>query len=165
MSLSTNTTYRVFLEKLGGTDPASFVGDAGELFFDPSIPALKLSDGSTPGGVGIGTSGGGVDWGSVSAGNFIQIGSASNYAGAEIAGGGGWVGVETGSAYIRASDAFTSEWFFSDDGEITFPDSTIQERAFPTPQGPFADEAAAIAGGVQLFEFWYTGIGTVYWRH
>lgn len=59
MSLSTNTTYRVFLDKLGGTDPASFVGDAGELFFDPSIPALKLSDGSTPGGVGIGTSGGG----------------------------------------------------------------------------------------------------------
>jgi hypothetical protein len=59
MSLSTNTTYRVFLEKLGGTDPASFVGDAGELFFDPSIPALKLSDGSTPGGIGIGTTSGG----------------------------------------------------------------------------------------------------------
>jgi hypothetical protein len=58
MSLSTNTTYRVFLEKLGGTDPSQFVGNVGELFFNPSIPALKLSDGSTPGGIGIGTTGG-----------------------------------------------------------------------------------------------------------
>jgi hypothetical protein len=58
MSLSTNTTYRLFVEKLGGTDPATFVGDAGEVFLNPSIPTLKLSDGSTPGGIGIGTTGG-----------------------------------------------------------------------------------------------------------
>ena len=52
-----NTTYRVFLEKLGGTDPSQFVGDEGEVFLDPNIPALKLSDGSTPGGVAIGVTG------------------------------------------------------------------------------------------------------------
>ena len=54
-----NTTYRVFLEKLGGTDPSQFVGDEGEVFLDPNVPALKLSDGSTPGGVAIGGTGGG----------------------------------------------------------------------------------------------------------
>ena len=55
MTLSANTTYRIFVEKLGATDPNAFVGNEGEVFFDPSIPTLKLSDGSTPGGIGIGT--------------------------------------------------------------------------------------------------------------
>jgi len=55
MTLSTNTTYRIFVEKLGATDPDTFIGNEGEVFFDPSIPTLKLSDGSTPGGIGIGT--------------------------------------------------------------------------------------------------------------
>ena len=54
MTLSANTTYRIFVEKLGATDPDAFIGNEGEVFFDPSIPTLKLSDGSTPGGIGIG---------------------------------------------------------------------------------------------------------------
>ena len=60
-----NTTYRVFLEKLGGTDPSQFVGDEGEVFLDPNIPALKLSDGSTPGGVSIGGTGGAANTGNI----------------------------------------------------------------------------------------------------
>lgn len=68
MSLSTNTTYRVFVEKLGGTDPANFVGDAGEVFLDPSVPELKLSDGTTAGGVTIGSGGGESYWVSTAAG-------------------------------------------------------------------------------------------------
>ena len=52
--MNTNTVYRVFLEKLGGTIPAQFVGDEGELFFNPNIPTLKLSDGVTPGGLSVG---------------------------------------------------------------------------------------------------------------
>jgi hypothetical protein len=62
MSLSTNTTYRVFVEKLGASDPAQFVGNAGEVFLDPSVPTLKLSDGSTAGGVQIGGGGGGESY-------------------------------------------------------------------------------------------------------
>ena len=54
MALSTNTTYRVFLEKLGGTDPSVFVGNEGELFYDPNATVLKISDGSTAGGVAAG---------------------------------------------------------------------------------------------------------------
>jgi len=49
-----NSVYRLFLEKLGGTSPSQFVGDAGEVFLNPNIPALKLSDGVTPGGLSIG---------------------------------------------------------------------------------------------------------------
>jgi len=51
MSLSTNTTYRVFLEKLGNTLPNQFVGNAGEMFYDPSGSVVRFSDGNTPGGI------------------------------------------------------------------------------------------------------------------
>ena len=52
--------YRVFTEKLGGADAATFVGNQGELFWDPTTTALKMSDGSTAGGVGIRGAGGGT---------------------------------------------------------------------------------------------------------
>ena len=52
----TNTTYRFLVEKLGGTDPATFVGNEGEVFYDPdaSSPTIRLSDGSTVGGRPVG---------------------------------------------------------------------------------------------------------------
>ena len=53
------SVYRVFVEKLGGADSTTFVGNQGELFWDPTTTALKMSDGSTAGGVGIGGGGGG----------------------------------------------------------------------------------------------------------
>jgi len=51
MSLSTNTVYRVFVEKLGGANPTDFVGDEGEVFYNPNDDVLKISDGSTPTGI------------------------------------------------------------------------------------------------------------------
>lgn len=49
-----NATYRAFPEKLGASDPTQFVGDKGELFWDPENEhGLTLSDGKTPGGIGI----------------------------------------------------------------------------------------------------------------
>ena len=70
MSLSTNTTYRLLVEKLGATEATSFVGNEGEVFYDPSVATLKLSDGSTSGGVTIGGGGGGGEsyWESTGAG-------------------------------------------------------------------------------------------------
>jgi hypothetical protein len=50
-----NTTYRAFPEKLGGSDATQFVGDRGELFWDPDNANLTMSDGETPGGIGIKT--------------------------------------------------------------------------------------------------------------
>jgi len=45
--------YRAFMEKLGRTAIEDYVGNVGDLFYDPdaSIPTLKVSDGETPGGV------------------------------------------------------------------------------------------------------------------
>jgi hypothetical protein len=51
MSLSTNTVYRLFVEKLGGSNPTTFVGDEGEVFYNPNDGVLKISDGSTPTGI------------------------------------------------------------------------------------------------------------------
>jgi hypothetical protein len=55
----TNTTYRFLVEKLGDSNPTQFVGNEGEVFYDPNNPLLKLSDGTTPGGVSVGGEGGG----------------------------------------------------------------------------------------------------------
>jgi hypothetical protein len=54
----TNTTYRFLVEKLGDSDPTQFIGNEGEVFYDPNNPLLKLSNGTTPGGVSVGGEGG-----------------------------------------------------------------------------------------------------------
>jgi len=55
------SVYRTFLQKLGGSTVAQFIGRKGDLFFDPdqATPILKVSDGSTPGGVNVTGGGGG----------------------------------------------------------------------------------------------------------
>ena len=55
------SVFRTFLEKLGSSTAAQFVGRKGDLFFDPdqATPILKVSDGSTPGGVNVTGGGGG----------------------------------------------------------------------------------------------------------
>ena len=46
-----NTTYRVYVEKLGASEAVDFIGNEGDLFYDPNEAELRLSDGATPGGV------------------------------------------------------------------------------------------------------------------
>ena len=56
----TNTTYKMFLEKNGGSDPTGYIGRVGEMFYDPATGVLRRSDGVTPGGIRLadfGTSG------------------------------------------------------------------------------------------------------------
>jgi hypothetical protein len=48
------TTNRAFTEKLGGTTATNFVGNQGDLFYDPTTSVLRVSDGSTAGGVTVG---------------------------------------------------------------------------------------------------------------
>jgi hypothetical protein len=47
--------FRTFLEKLGGSTAANYIGKKGDLFFDPdqATPVLKVSDGVNAGGVSI----------------------------------------------------------------------------------------------------------------
>lgn len=49
--------YRLFAEKLGGSDSTSFKGSYGDVFYDPITGALRISDGSTPGGILLGALG------------------------------------------------------------------------------------------------------------
>ena len=52
--------FRPFLEKIGGsTSATTYVGTAGDLFYDPETTTLRISDGSTPGGSTINGGGGG----------------------------------------------------------------------------------------------------------
>lgn len=48
MSIS---TYKFFVEKLGDRNVDTFIGDIGEIFYDPLSRTLRISDGTTPGGI------------------------------------------------------------------------------------------------------------------
>jgi hypothetical protein len=100
MSLSTNTTYRVLLEKLGGSNPNTFIGDEGELFYNPSATTLKISNGSTPGGVAV--AGGGTNyWNKTAAGihtlSNVGLGTTNPQTKLEINGVLGFTPFEPGS--------------------------------------------------------------------
>ena len=48
-----NKTFKLFADKMGGRTAASFIGSAGDIFYDPEIGSLKLSNGISPGGIAI----------------------------------------------------------------------------------------------------------------
>lgn len=50
-----STIYRTLNEKLGGRSVDEFIGNEGELFWDPTTATLRVSDGSTVGGIPIST--------------------------------------------------------------------------------------------------------------
>ena len=47
------SVYSSFNEKLGGSSASTFVGNKGDLFWDPESTTLRVSDGTTPGGVEV----------------------------------------------------------------------------------------------------------------
>ena len=76
------TVFRNFVEQLGGSDANTFIGSAGEIFYDPNTTTLRLSDGSTPGGIIISSNGSltqtlswnpGTSTLSISSGNSIDL--------------------------------------------------------------------------------------------
>tara|TARA_B100000470_G_scaffold161216_1_gene126402 strand:- start:2335 stop:2853 length:519 start_codon:yes stop_codon:yes gene_type:complete len=54
------SVFRTLVQKLGSSSAAQFIGRKGDLFFDPdqATPILKVSDGTTAGGVSV--TGGGI---------------------------------------------------------------------------------------------------------
>jgi hypothetical protein len=55
--MSTNATFKIFTDKMGGTRANNYIGTEGEVFYDKdgSTP-MRLSDGVTPGGIPFGIS-------------------------------------------------------------------------------------------------------------
>lgn len=45
-----NTTNKIFVDKMGGRSSTDYVGVPGEIFYDPAVGDLRLSDGASPGG-------------------------------------------------------------------------------------------------------------------
>lgn len=48
--IMSNITNKVFVDKMGGRSASEFIGQQGDLFYDPADGALRVSDGITPGG-------------------------------------------------------------------------------------------------------------------
>jgi hypothetical protein len=48
-----NKTFKLLTDKMGGNPAASYIGSAGDIFYDPEIGSLKLSNGTTAGGIAI----------------------------------------------------------------------------------------------------------------
>jgi len=51
--MSSNTIHRALVEKLGGRNVSEYVGNAGDLFWDPDTGNMRISDGETVGGLSV----------------------------------------------------------------------------------------------------------------
>lgn len=70
-----NAIYRPFIEKLGDVTATTYVGNKGDLFYDPDTTTLRISNGTTPGGSPV--SGGSGDTGLVTFDNVSIIGAGT----------------------------------------------------------------------------------------
>lgn len=48
-----NAVYRLYPEKLGDASSLTFVGNEGEVFYNPTVGNIRISDGATIGGKSI----------------------------------------------------------------------------------------------------------------
>jgi hypothetical protein len=51
------TTRKLFADVMGGTEVSSYIGNKGEIFYDQEDGTIRLSDGTTAGGIPINTGG------------------------------------------------------------------------------------------------------------
>ena len=133
------TTWRLFPEKLGGTSATSFVGDAGEIFYDPASTTLRISDGSTPGGTSL-LGGGGTDSQTLSlVGDTLSITNGNS--------------VDL-SKYIDTAN-------FETELATTTVITEIQDGTGWNLPGPYVNESAAATAGVSVGQAYYDNGGTV----
>lgn len=61
--MTTNATFKIFTDKLGGTRANTYIGTIGEVFYDiDGTSPMRLSDGTTPGGIPFGISSGSTSY-------------------------------------------------------------------------------------------------------
>ena len=131
-----SSNYRIFVEKLGAGIATSFVGDRGELFYDPSSTDLRISDGSTPGGIII--TGATAQTLNLS-GNTLSISNGNS--------------VDL-SVYLKSAELDTQLG-------ISTIITGIQTGATWTLPGAYTNEAAAASAGIQIGQAYYDNGGTV----
>jgi hypothetical protein len=49
-----NKTFKLLADKMGGRQSSQYIGTEGEIFYDPTTTTLRISNGSTAGGISIG---------------------------------------------------------------------------------------------------------------
>jgi len=125
------SVYRPFLEKLGGSDATTFVGNEGEIFYDPTSNSLRRSDGTTPGGVALNSGGGG---GSTPGLNEVTTVDANTVNQVTLTGG-AKVGIITSllpGAVIEVKDPINFEGTSSFANNVDIPTATLTVGAGST---------------------------------
>jgi len=93
--MTTNSTFKIFTDKMGGTRANTYIGTIGEVFYDvDGTTPLRLSNGTTPGGIPFGISSisssfdpqfktvsGNTLSGTVSTGSYVKQGQVIGYIG------------------------------------------------------------------------------------
>jgi len=79
------TTFKLYADKMGATDPSSYIGRDGDIFYNPDTGSLRRSDGTTPGGIAI-TGGGGGGINDVVEDTTPQLGGPLDINGQQITG-------------------------------------------------------------------------------
>ena len=88
-----NTSFKLFADKMGGTDANNYIGRPGEVFYDTNGQSpMRLSDGETPGGIPFGiassisksfnpqfTANGNTIVGVVSTGTYVKQGLIAHF--------------------------------------------------------------------------------------
>ena len=91
--MSTNATFKLFADKLGGTTANTYIGTTGEVFYDvDGTSAMRLSNGVTPGGIPFGVSSVSTSYtpefktvsgntlpGTVATGNYVKQGAIVHF--------------------------------------------------------------------------------------
>ena len=86
--MTTNATFKLYADKMGGTEANNYIGKTGEVFYDiDGTTPMRLSDGTTPGGIPFGVASvsrpyspqfrannGNTLLGTVSTGNYVKQG-------------------------------------------------------------------------------------------
>ena len=87
--MTTNATFKIFTDKMGGTRSNNYIGTTGEVFYDvDGTSPLRLSDGVTPGGIPFGIASGSISFtpqfrsntgntlaGTISTGSYVKQGA------------------------------------------------------------------------------------------
>ena len=154
-----NKTYVAFVDKQGGTTATSYIGNEGELFYDPTTTTLRVSDGSTPGGTVVSAGGG-------STGDITFVDSTMSSS-ADMT-------IEANGVFDINISANNNTWTFYEYGLMKFPVKTWAEinDAVEAGQKSFISDSTLEAipanfgeivtgGGANTVPVWSDGS---YWR-
>jgi hypothetical protein len=146
-----NKTFKAFVDKMGGTTATNYIGNEGELFYDPTTTTLRIGDGETPGGTVI-SSGGSADLGDlkISGSTLGTQGNGSGWGATWLyldPGGESYAGIsipspadqQTGSylqVYGNAANGggiqfltANGTWNYNNSGTLSFPNNTLRSES------------------------------------